>query len=207
MITKWTFIITLPFFLHIFFAPDLILHLCFGPTYTAAKIPLQILSLAYFVHVLFGMNIMTCIAIGKPRILLCSQVIALSTNLILDILLIPPYGIAGAAIASCISFILHNVLITVFVYRYSRIYPFSKSYLRIILFAVGICIIFFLLPITHYLNNHISLIPFFLTISLVGVLITKSFTEEDVDIIGYVEEKITKKTRFTDKFGRLFISR
>ena len=205
LITKWTFILTLPCFLYIFFASDLVLHFCFGPSYTTAKIPLQILSLAYFIHVLFGMNIMTCIAIGKPRILLYSQIIALSTNLILDILLIPPYGITGAAIASCISLILNNVLITVFVYRYSKIHPFSKGYMRIILFVIGISIIFSFLPVTNYLNHNISLILFFLTISLIGVFITKNFTEEEVYIIGCIEEKITKNKRFTDKVIRKFI--
>jgi O-antigen/teichoic acid export membrane protein len=207
LMTKWTFILTMPFFLHMFFAHHIVLHSCFGPAYTAASLPLQILSLGFFIHVLFGMNIMTCISIGKPRILLYSQIIALSANLVLDILLIPSFGITGAAIASCISLILNNVLITIFVYRYSKIHPFSKSYLRIILFAIGISVIIFLLPITNYLNHNVSLILFFLTISLIGVFITKNFTEEDATFIGYIEEKITKNKHFTDKFVRKFIMR
>ncbi len=205
LLTKWTFILTLPIFLHILFAPDLVLSSLFGPTYTTAVLPLQILTLAYFVHVLFGMNIMTCIAIGKTKILLLSQATALLTNLGMDILLIPLYGIAGAAIASCFSFILYDVLITVFVYRKSKIHPFSKSYLRMILFVIGVSILFSFLPITDYINHHILLILLFVAISLIGVLITKNFTEEDVFIIGFIEEKITKNNRFTDKFLRKFV--
>lgn len=208
-ITKWTFIMTLPLFLLIFFAPDLVLHLSFGANYTAASLPLQILSLGYFMHVLFGLNAMTCISLGKAGIFFSCQFIALVVDLILALLLIPKYGIVGASIASCISLVLVNALVTVAVYRYSTIHPFSRGYLRIIFFAIAISFIIFLFPIRHYLHNSIFhailLTLFFLTISLIGVLVTKNLSEEDASIIGYIEERITRNTRFTDKFVRPFV--
>lgn len=209
MITKWTFIMTLPFFMLIFFTPDLVLHLSFGANYMAASLPLQILSLGWFMHVLFGPNILTCISLGKAGIVFSCQFIAIIVDLILALLLIPKYGIVGASIASSISLFLVNALVTIYVYRYSTIHPFSRSYLRIIFFVIAISIIIFLFPIKHYLHNSILhailLTMFFLIISLIGVLVTKNLSEEDVSIFEYIEERITKNTRFTDKFVRPFI--
>ena len=209
MITKWTFIITLPLFLLIFFAPDLVLHLSFGTNYTAGSLPLRILAIGFFLHVLFGLNGMTCISLGKGAIFFSCQFITLVVNLILNFLLIPKYGTVGASIASCISLALTNALITVSVYRYSTIHPFSRGYLRIIFFAIAICPIISLLPIRHYLNSSIFhsaiLILFFIIISLVGVLVTKNLSEEDASLIGYIEERIAKNTRLTDRFVRPFI--
>lgn len=209
IITKWTFIMTLPLFLLIFFAPDLVLHLSFGANYTAGSLPLRILAIGFFSHVFFGLNAMVCISIGKGATFFFCQLITLVVNLILNLLLIPKYGIVGASIVSCISYALPNVLLTVAVYRYSTIHPFSRDYLRIIFFTIAICPIISLLPIRHYLNSSVFygaiLIPFFIIISLIGVLVTKNVSDEDASMIGYIEERITKNTRFTDKFVRPFI--
>ncbi|MHC4417293.1 MAG: flippase [Planctomycetota bacterium] len=206
-ITKWTFIVTLPFFLHVFLAPDLVLRLFFGEEYISASLALRILCLGYFVHASVGLNGMTCISLGKVGVFLLCGLMLFLMNVILDVLLIPKHGIVGASIASSVSIVLANVALTGYVYRYSGIHPFSRGYVKMIVFAIGIGIITFVLPIKHYLGHNILLILFFLGISLIGILATRSLGEEDASLIGYIEARLTNKTRFTDRFVRRFISR
>ena len=175
------------------------LGLLFGSEYKEAELALQILGLGFFIHVLFGLNALTSISLGKPKINLLCLSVALVVNLILDFLLIPEHGIVGASIASFISLILSNVLFTVSIFKCSKLHPFSKSYVRTITFATVITIILFLLPINDYLNYNLFFSCFLLIIPLAGVIITKCITEEDALMIEAIERRITKNTFITDK--------
>jgi O-antigen/teichoic acid export membrane protein len=199
MITKWTFLLTLPFFLSIFFAPNLMLLLSFGAKYIMAKLPLQILSIGFFLHVSLGLNAMTCIALGKPKMVFFCQFITLVTNFLLDLLLIPQYGITGAAIASSISLVLNNILLTSFVYNISKIHPFTKSYLQAAFPVSGIVAIIFFLSVTFHIHYGILLIMLLLSISLILVLVITNINEDEISMFAQIEKKITNKTYFTDK--------
>lgn len=203
-ITKWVFIATMPLFLYMFFASDSVLRLSFGSKYTGAGLTLKILSFGYLLHVAFGLNAVTCIAIGRVKLVFIMEFFAVVANVILDIILIPKYGVVGAAITSCASLILANVLVSVFVYRYSAIHPFLKSYLRMILFLVAISIILFLLPIKDYINHTtpgmIIFFMFSLVIPVVGVVVTNAVTAEDASVIARIEERLTNNTYFSDKY-------
>jgi O-antigen/teichoic acid export membrane protein len=172
-LTKWVFITTLPFFLFIFLAPDLVLGLLFGSEYMAAGLALQFLALGFFTHVLFGLNAMTSISLGKPKINLLCLSVAFVVNVILD----------------CI-------------FRCSEVHPFSRSYLRIISFVAVITIILSLLPVRQYFNHELFFVFFLLVISVAGVIITKSITEKDVFIIEAIERKVTRSTFIADKIAK-----
>jgi len=211
MITKWTFLFSLPLFFPVFFAPGIVLHVVLGTNYMAASVPLQILSLGYLIHVLMGLNGITCIAIGRTGAMFVTQLVTLLLNTALGILLIPKYGNVGASIASSISLILNNIMLTILVYRYSGVHPFSRGYFRIIVFSAAIYLLFFLFPLNHYLNHNIFHVVLFMlfvfVISLIGAVVTNNLSEEEVALIGNIEEKISKNTRFTDKFLRPLIRR
>lgn len=207
-ITKWVFIATMPLFLYVFFASDFILHLCFGAKYAGAGLPLEILSLGYFLHISFGLNAITCIALGKVRLVFVAQLLMVAANVVLDVLLIPRYGVIGASITSLCSLISGNVLVSIFIYRHSAIHPFSRKYLRMIIFAGGITIILCLLPARDYINHTTVgaiIFPIFsLAIPVAGVLVTNAITAEDISVIGRIEERLTKSTYYTDKYVMRF---
>ena len=201
-VTKWVFIITLPLFLYIFLAPDLALGLCFGAKYMEARLALQLLALGFFTDVLFGLNAMTNVVLGRTKINLLCLFIAFVVNLILDLILIPEYGITGASIASCTSLVLRNVLFTVFIYRFSKIHPFARNYLKILSLSVVVTAAILVLPMKQYLTHNLFFLIFILSVSPLTVIITGSITEADASIIKSIERKITKHTFFSDKLLR-----
>jgi O-antigen/teichoic acid export membrane protein len=68
-----------------------------GRDFLPAVAPLQILSLSLIVSYLNHLNGYTIVALGKQRLSLVIATIALATNIILNILLIPAYSYLAAA--------------------------------------------------------------------------------------------------------------
>lgn len=102
----WLLAMTLPIAIVTFFGADIIIHLMAGDKFSEAAVLVKILALAGLVKPwgrLFGI---TLDAVGKPhwnfRMLLVSMAITIIVNLIL----IPPFGIVGAAIATSLSVII-----------------------------------------------------------------------------------------------------
>jgi O-antigen/teichoic acid export membrane protein len=110
---KFTYILlTLAGILFFFFAEDIIRIIYFNrpDEFLPAVFPLKILVLAFVIRgplvsvgAVFG-------SIGKPEISLYIIALITITNVILNIILIPMYGINGAAIATSFSFILSTVV-------------------------------------------------------------------------------------------------
>ncbi|WP_158589525.1 oligosaccharide flippase family protein [Butyrivibrio sp. CB08] len=74
---------------------------------------------------------------GKAVNVFASNLIAVVMNIILNMYLIPSYGIAGAAIASAISVITCNLLLFYFMYRHLKMIPFTRNYVGIIVAFLG----------------------------------------------------------------------
>ncbi len=202
-VTKWTFIITLPLFYLIFFGHEQILFYSFSAKYITAGPALKILSLGYIINIFFGLNAMTCVAIGETRAIIISHVVTLVVNLTLDILLIPEYGLIGAAFASSVSLVLANIIRTGYVYGLARIHPFSKDYIKLGGYAIGLGIVFSMIPIKQYLNHNIFYgMLFFLAVIILpflGFIITKNLTKEDVLILlrfkNYIVTRLSKNSQ------------
>jgi len=195
-VTKWTFFITLPILLCMFLAPKSILSLLFGNKYIGASIALQLLVIGEFVHTFLGPNGMTMISLGRTGIiLLCTLVSALS-NIILNLLLIPKYGLAGAAGASAFSLALANILLSGFIFKFSTIHPFSKDYLK----PVGITFIVSLVLFKLNLNIFLLIILISL-LSLASIFFTKSIDQEDIWLLEPLERKIFKHNRLSSKLA------
>lgn len=75
----------------------------FGPEFRAAAAPLAILSLGHLVHAATGPAGMLLVASGREKLLRNNMASLAIMNVILNALLIPYYGIVGAAAASAIS--------------------------------------------------------------------------------------------------------
>lgn len=102
-LVKFSFMLILPaVFIFVAF-PSIVLGLIFPPEYLAAAAALQILSVAMIGSVLFMILYTLAIGIGKPIITAKAVGAMVCINIILNLLLIPRYGIVGAALATLIS--------------------------------------------------------------------------------------------------------
>ncbi|MDQ3141206.1 MAG: lipopolysaccharide biosynthesis protein [Bacteroidota bacterium] len=71
-------------------------------------------------------------------------------GILLNYLLIPPFGLMGAALASCISISLYNLLKSIFVYRKFNLIPYNNQIVKLIIWTMVLVIINAFIP---YLAN------------------------------------------------------
>ncbi len=97
---KYTTCLLLPLALGVGFFSREILILIFGAEFAQAAVPLCILLIARVITGGTSVNVAASLgAVGRPELNLIPNSLALVTNIGLSILLIPSYGIVGAAIA------------------------------------------------------------------------------------------------------------
>lgn len=191
--SKWIYILTFPLFALLVTFPEQILRLFFGDAYSDAAVTLVILSIGIFINVAAGRSLETFAALGKPKFELVSNSIAFTLNLILNVLLIPIYGIIGAAIASAAAFAVLNIIAIIILSQYFGIYLFSSKVLRTYLSLPLV-----ILPLSILLSGHVTFSALILILylpvvgiaSLVVVLLAKGFSQEDRVLLDEVLEKI-----------------
>lgn len=207
-LTKWTFAITLPLFLIFFLFPGITLNFLFGSQYAKAGVVLQILALGFFIHTFLGPNGATLTAIGKTKILMWAALTSAISNILLNLVLIPSMGIAGAAVASAFSLALANILLSVKLYQLSKIHPFTRNYLKpIVISVIAMFIIYFIahnfLTITFWMLPILFVL--FLIVYGLTLLFTKSFDKEDIELLLIIEKRMGLNLRVVKKILMKFI--
>jgi len=192
ILTKWLFFATLPLFLVIFLYPRIVINFLFGADYVPATTTLQILSLGFMITNLMGPNGATLIAMGKSRFIMWTTLATALLNILLNGVLIPRYGIEGAAIASITSLTSINIIRCWKLFTISTIHPLSNNLLKpAILSGLLISIMYFFvstfLTITFWALPLIFVI--IIIISVFSVILTKSLDDDDIKAITYVENK------------------
>lgn len=100
---KWSFYLTIPFFLLILFCAHELLETIYGKSYVAGAVSLTILSTAQLVNVMTGSVGNLLIMSGHQRVWVANTLGMAIMNIVLNRLLIPQFGINGAAIATGVS--------------------------------------------------------------------------------------------------------
>ena len=191
--TRWTFSITFPLFLLFILFPDNILKILFNEEFVSGSTSLIILSFGIMFSVFIGLARETITSIGKTKIIFYFTLIAASSNFIINLILIPIYGMVGAAIAMLVSLILWSLLPLLYIHKKMGVWPYDRNYLKpffVSLSSVGT--IYFLLKfIFKSTDTLILIVGFIIFILLYGVLflLTKGLTKEDILILKSIEKK------------------
>jgi len=192
VLTKWVFSATLPGFFLVFLFPSAVLTVLFGAEYSASAAALQILALGFFVHTFLGPNGMTMIALGKTRILMWFSGISVIVNVVLNVLLIPQFGMAGAAVASVATLTAANVLTSLKIYQYSGIHPFTWNYIKPVAVAVVLCGGFYYVTggmVVASIFRLLALFVLFVVVYMVSLVLTRSIDREDAEMLIQVEKR------------------
>lgn len=192
IVTKWITFITMPIFLVLCLYPEYVLHLLFGPTYIAAAPALRILSIGFIIDTFPGPSLATLIALGKSRFTMWATLAAATVNIILNIALIPPLGIVGAAIASAASLTLFSIVKSVKLYASYRIHPLSKNLLKPLVIS-AILVLLFQIVFGHFIFVTWWILPcllisYYVIYGMVTVL-SKSFDREDIVLLLEIEKR------------------
>jgi O-antigen/teichoic acid export membrane protein len=204
--TRWIFLATFPLFLTFVVFPTDVLVLVFGERAGSASPALVVLSIGFFCNATFGRNHDTLTALGATTLVLISNVVAFATNILLNLALIPSYGVVGAAIASAASYVTLNLVDFVLLRWQFDISPFAPRTRRLYL-AVPLVV----LPVAAMVSRAITLTVVTLPVVLVcaGLLAvgvaagTGSLSSEDELLLTVAEEKLGRRLPYLRQLLRL----
>jgi O-antigen/teichoic acid export membrane protein len=132
--TAWLMVATWPLYLTFaLFAPTLLR--IFGSGFAGGAGALQVLGLTMLVATAVGTVDMVLLMGGKSSWNLINTVVGLSSNIILNLVLIPRYGGTGAAIAWSSSILFTNLAPLVQVWKFLGMHPFGRGFPKVVLAA------------------------------------------------------------------------
>lgn len=127
--TAWLMLMTWPIYLTIAIFAPVLLGL-FGEPYVRAAVPLLIIAVAMMISAATGPVDVVLLMAGRSTWNLFNTVLALTANVVLNLLLIPRLGITGAAIAWATSILLNNLVPLAQVWRFLDMHPFGPGFPR-----------------------------------------------------------------------------
>jgi len=140
VITKWVVSINLVVFSLILLFNNQLMRV-FGKEFKLGATALILISLGQIIRVAVGsagyINTMT----GYPQYEFYTSFLTVGINISLNYLLVPVYGIEGAAFASFTSLGLTNIIRLLLVYKNHKIHPYSFEYVKVL----GVCSVSFFL--------------------------------------------------------------
>jgi O-antigen/teichoic acid export membrane protein len=131
-ITRWTLALTVPLLLLFMIAPGPVLRL-FGSEYDAGTAWLRILLIGQAVNVSVGAAGFILIMVGRTTWDLAVYASSFVLDLAMALLLVPPLGPKGAAIAQASTLVFSNALRLYLVWRSVRIQPYDRDYARLLI--------------------------------------------------------------------------
>ena len=136
IMTKWCFLLTFPLFALIFVYPEYFITKLYGAQYVGGATALRILALGFIANSYFGFNYHTLLASGDSDFLMKCSVASAGVNVAVNFMLIPEYGMIGAAIGTAVSFSSIEVLMTLRAWRKQNMHPFTSMYRRLTFIVV-----------------------------------------------------------------------
>lgn len=128
-VTKWVYLLNIPIFLVIFLFSEHWITVLFGNEFIAANYSLKILAIgAIFSSIIWIFSNLISIS-GRTKLVLLDFVIFVLINIILNIMLIPVYGMIGAAIATLTTQILFALVLVI---QIKKVYKFNPLKFRIV---------------------------------------------------------------------------
>jgi len=191
--TKWVIAGSLPIYLLCMTFPDTLMML-FGRRYAEAGPCLAVLSLGFLIQTGTGSVGILITMTGRSWVSLANNVLALGLNVPLNLILIPRFGIVGAASATTISFAVLNLLRIAELFYFEHIHAYRWNHIKPVLaamVAVGMALVTArMFPV---LRDDLALfcglaIGYFAIYTL--ALIALGLDQEDRDLLGRARRKL-----------------
>lgn len=128
--TRWSLFLSVLPFAFVILYPKFILSTIFGSAFSGGWVVLLILSFARFFSNSVGTVDQMLSMTGRQNLVLYNGLGKLLINFILNLSLIPKWGIAGAAAATGITIILFELVMLWQIFFAFHIHPYDKEYLK-----------------------------------------------------------------------------
>jgi len=202
-VTKWMVLFSLPLFLLFEFLPSESLGFVYGAGYSTVVVPLQISVVGAFALTLLGPATTAQVAYGQTRLLAYNAIVAGAADLGLSLVLIPPFGYAGAAVAWSSANVLFGVLSLAQVASLSGVHPFRRHFV-VPLLATALPVggaLALLRPTLSY-PALVGLGLGIAVLFVVLILATRSIDEGDRLLLEAVERLLGRPLPFVRRLGR-----
>jgi len=192
-VTRWGLSLTLLVFLVLIMSSEEVLRV-FGSGFVLGTSSLVVLCLGKLVFVGVGVSGFILTMTGREKLESLNALGILILNVVLNMILIPVFGILGAAIATAISLILLNIIRVLEVYVFLKMHPFDIKFLKSIFAATLTFLLVFplkycLFSNLHYLLNLILTSFVILTLFSFFLFLFK-FEKEDRFIFEKIKGKL-----------------
>ncbi len=207
-VTKWMILFSLPLLLLFFFLPSRSLDFVYGPGYATVIAPLQLVVVGAFITTLLGPAANAQVAFGQTRLLAYNATVAGLLDLGLAFVLVPKYGIPGAAIAWASANVAYTGLSLVELAWLTRVHPFRPHFVvPLVVTAVPVAAILALAPV-HYPLWSLPVIGLAIAgLFLLVILLTRSVDEGDRLLLGAIEGLLGRPLPLLRRIGRLGVPR
>ncbi|MGI0132384.1 MAG: oligosaccharide flippase family protein [Thermoplasmata archaeon] len=190
--TRWMLLLTMPFFLLFVFAPELTIESVFGSGYGPGGAALAILALSAFVSSAVGPVNATLTGLAYARIQLATAAVSAIVNVALSFLLIPRWGLLGAAAAWGIARALYPTLGLLAIYSERRLHPFQWVLVKpmAVALAVGGPLFY---GMGHAHLPHYFVVPIYFLgagIFLAALVLTRAIVPDDLVAIDAIERLV-----------------
>lgn len=136
-VVKWTVALSLPAFVTFILEPSTVISATFGAEYSEGGTALAVLSIGFFIHGFAGPSLAALTSMGYNRLVMYDTITIGLLNVILNFILVPEFGLVGAAIATTMSYLMSNILGVVQLYKIADIQPFSIESVVLPAFAIA----------------------------------------------------------------------
>ena len=111
----------------------------YGPGFVSGTRALAWLAIGHVINASFGLVGWVHMASGRTRLMLVNNLVILAIGLVLCLTLIPRFGVEGAAIATAVTLVLSQIILSVEGYWFARIHVLSSGFVR--LAAIGVAVV------------------------------------------------------------------
>ncbi len=131
-VTRWCMAFALPIIAIVMIMPELLLAFFGIVNSPEACMTARVIAVGQLVNVAVGNTGGLLVMTNHPWLTFANNAAAVVANIVLNVVLIPRYGIVGAAIATCAAIAIRNIAALVEVNRLLSMSPFSPSLMRVI---------------------------------------------------------------------------
>ena len=192
--TKWGLYLSLPFFVLIWSAPSLVLSAVFGPDYSSGALALKILAVGQLINVgTGGVGLLLSITGHHKRWVLTAAAM-LAVDLALLFVLVPRYGMVGAAVATSATISATYVLGLVQVRRTLGLWPYDRRYIKGLIASLGSFLALYWLsqmPFSQPLWG-LAILTLASLGAFGGLLLAQGLDAEDKEFIGLIRTRVSK---------------
>jgi O-antigen/teichoic acid export membrane protein len=139
--TRWTLVALGPALAVLLVAPVPVLHLMFGAEPPSVATVVRIMAVAACVHIGLGYNGLCLVALGQSRLVLLQGTAALLVSAAACLVLVPRFGLEGAAEATALALVASNLVSSVSLWRRFGVRPLDRpAAVTIVAFTVALAV-------------------------------------------------------------------